>query len=48
MFCPPQFAAALVADIPRGQGIKVDGVGHNVHTERAEWLTETVTEWVRP
>jgi pimeloyl-ACP methyl ester carboxylesterase len=36
-----------VADIPRGQFIKVDGVGHNIHTERAEWLTETVTEWLQ-
>jgi valacyclovir hydrolase len=47
MFCPPPLAAALVADIPRGQFIKVDGVGHNIHTERAEWLTETVTEWLQ-
>lgn len=45
-FCPPALAAGLAQEIPRGEFVRVDDVGHDVHTARPEWLAETVTRWL--
>jgi pimeloyl-ACP methyl ester carboxylesterase len=46
-FCPPTLVSALASDIPRGEFIRVDGVGHDVHHARPEWLAQTVRDWLR-
>jgi len=45
-FCPPALASELADVIPRGEFIRVDDVGHDVHTARPQWLAETVTRWL--
>jgi pimeloyl-ACP methyl ester carboxylesterase len=46
-FCPPGLVSALASEIPRGEFVRVDEVGHDVHTARPEWLAETVTSWLQ-
>jgi pimeloyl-ACP methyl ester carboxylesterase len=46
-FCPPALVSALASDIARGEFIRVDGVGHDVHQARPEWLAQTVSDWLR-
>jgi valacyclovir hydrolase len=46
-FCPPALVSALADEIPRGEFIKVDDVGHDIHTARPSWLADTVTAWLQ-
>jgi pimeloyl-ACP methyl ester carboxylesterase len=46
IFCPPPLASALAHEIPRGEFIRVDDVGHDIHSARPEWLADTVSTWV--
>jgi pimeloyl-ACP methyl ester carboxylesterase len=45
-FCPPPLASALVSEIPHGEFLRVPGVGHDIHTARAEWLADEVVGWL--
>jgi valacyclovir hydrolase len=45
-FCPPALVSELAEAIPRGEFVKVDEVGHDVHTARPQWLAETLTRWL--
>lgn len=45
-FCPPALVSGLADEIPLGQFVKVDGVGHDIHTARPTWLTDTVANWL--
>lgn len=46
-FCPPALASAVASEIPRGEFVRVDDVGHDIHTARPVWLAETVTSWLQ-
>jgi len=45
-FCPPALVSELAEVIPRGEFVRVDEVGHDVHTARPQWLAETITRWL--
>jgi valacyclovir hydrolase len=45
-FCPPALVSGLADEIPLGEFMKVDGVGHDVHTARPAWLADTVANWL--
>jgi len=36
----------LAGRIPSAELLKVDGVGHDVYSERPEWLTQTILDWL--
>jgi valacyclovir hydrolase len=46
-FCPPALASAVASEIPRGEFVRVDDVGHDIHTARPVWLAETVSSWLQ-
>lgn len=39
--------SALADEIPLGEFMKVDDLGHDVHTARPEWLADTVANWLQ-
>lgn len=45
--CPPPFVSDLADDIRLGEFVLVEGVGHDFHHERADWLAETVLGWLQ-
>jgi valacyclovir hydrolase len=45
-FCPPALVSAVADEIPRGRFVEVDGVGHDVHAARPQWLADTVASWL--
>jgi valacyclovir hydrolase len=45
-FLPPTLVAALGDEIANSRFIRVDGVGHDVHNARPDWLATTISEWL--
>jgi len=45
-FCPPALVSELAEVIPHAEFVRVDEVGHDLHTARPQWLAETVTRWL--
>lgn len=43
---PPAYASELAAHIPIAEVRQVKGAGHGVHQEQAEWLVQTIREWL--
>jgi valacyclovir hydrolase len=43
---PPALVFQLATHIHRVEVLEVEGVGHGVHEERPEWLTNTVLDWL--
>jgi pimeloyl-ACP methyl ester carboxylesterase len=45
-FCPPALVSGFADEIPLGKFVRVDGVGHDIHTARPTWLANTVANWL--
>lgn len=43
---PPALVSQLATHIQRVEVLEVEGVGHGVHEERPEWLTNTILDWL--
>lgn len=46
-FCPPPLVSELASAIPGGEFLRVDEVGHDIHTARPEWMAGTVLNWLQ-
>jgi valacyclovir hydrolase len=44
--CPPGLVSAMAKDIQRGEFMEVKGADHAVHHSHADWLSETVVDWL--
>lgn len=45
-FAPPMLVAQMAEGIQSGEVLEVEGVGHNIHEERPEWLAQTILDWL--
>jgi pimeloyl-ACP methyl ester carboxylesterase len=46
IFAPPALASELAARIRTAEVLEAEGAEHDVYTDRPEWLTQTILDWV--